>query len=79
MPNRGLKGAKAPSQVSKVSRSAITLGNLQSTDKTYEVCALSKLMDCDKRKKEKAGAESRGSTLTACGRATLDAGGGDKL
>lgn len=38
MPNRGLKGAKAPSQVSKVSRQAITLGNLQSTDKTYEVC-----------------------------------------
>lgn len=38
MPDRGLKGAKAPSQVSKVSRQAITLGNLQSTDKTYEVC-----------------------------------------
>lgn len=29
MPDRGLKGAKAPSQVSKVSRQAITLGNLQ--------------------------------------------------
>ena len=28
MLNRGLKGAKAPSQVSKVSRQAITLGNL---------------------------------------------------
>lgn len=38
MPDRGLKGAKAPSQVSKVIRQAITLGNLQSTDKTYEVC-----------------------------------------
>lgn len=38
MLDRGLKGAKAPSQVSKVSRQAITLGNLQSTDKTYEVC-----------------------------------------
>jgi len=33
----------------------------------------------EKKKKPGAGAESRGSTLTACGRATLDAGGGDKL
>lgn len=35
---QGIEGGKAPSQVSKVSRQAITLGNLQSTDKTYEVC-----------------------------------------
>lgn len=63
MPNRGLKGAKAPSQVSKVSRQAITLGNLQSTDKTYEVCkcALSKLRGCDIKEKKKKPGQSQGA------------------
>ena len=62
MPDRGLKGAKAPSQVSKVSRQAITLETCKALirhTKCVCKCALSLLRGCDKRKKEKVGSRGR--------------------